>query len=527
MNVLIVDDEIYAVRTLQKNIHWDILGIDQVYTAYNVDQAKQQLRKNAVDIVITDIEMPGESGLDLLRWIKESDYHCKSLCMTCHAEFEYAQKAIQYRVSDYIVKPLNLKKFSETVSHLVQQIREERLQTQWKEKGRLWDQNRDRLESVFWENLMDGIDTGSADRNVMEERDINGLHINYRVDANYMLALLSVKRINQRADDWKKNQEQMKYIAYDVLKDILLSEEGSGRCGWKGENLWVILDEKQLIDGQELLENCLEMIQLITGASMVAYVDRPHTGKELHACYKLLKKEDQKNVSVTYGIYNVNTKKDKIGGIYTESFLEYLRIRLEAYDFSSIKMFVEEARKEESVIDAHRLMTTVEQVKQEIYLLLTKENMTVSQFLTDDLLEAGKSIYQHAYDFENWTVLAMDRLQLLFDAASRSKENDMIAEVKRYIRAHVEERISREEIAAHVAFSPDYVTRLFKKETGISISEYTMEAKVERAKALIDEGSLNIGEIAMLLGYNSFSYFSEVFKRVTGVLPKDYRRTHS
>ena len=89
---------------------------------------------------------------------------------------------------------------------------------------------------------------------------------------------------------------------------------------------------------------------------------------------------------------------------------------------------------------------------------------------------------------------------------------------------HIEERISRENISKHVNFSVDYISKLFKKETGTSLSEFIMEKKVERARKLIEEGEDSIGNIAVRLGYNSFSYFSEVFRKNTGVLPSEYKR---
>ena len=74
---------------------------------------------------------------------------------------------------------------------------------------------------------------------------------------------------------------------------------------------------------------------------------------------------------------------------------------------------------------------------------------------------------------------------------------------------NLENRISREMIAEQLYFSTDYISRIFKKETGKSLSEYIMLRKIERARELVAEGKDNIGDIAVKLGYNNFSYFSE------------------
>ena len=82
MKLLIVDDEIYIVRALQKNIAWNEMDIDHIYSAFNVEKAKEILQKEEIDIIITDIEMPRTSGLDLLEWIRESGNTCKVMGWT-------------------------------------------------------------------------------------------------------------------------------------------------------------------------------------------------------------------------------------------------------------------------------------------------------------------------------------------------------------------------------------------------------------------------------------------------------------
>lgn len=58
-------------------------------------------------MLLTDIEMPRESGLEFLEWMKEQGKEYKAICMTCHAEFDYARKALGLGVMEYLVKPVN------------------------------------------------------------------------------------------------------------------------------------------------------------------------------------------------------------------------------------------------------------------------------------------------------------------------------------------------------------------------------------------------------------------------------------
>ncbi len=92
-----------------------------------------------------------------------------------------------------------------------------------------------------------------------------------------------------------------------------------------------------------------------------------------------------------------------------------------------------------------------------------------------------------------------------------------------YIGQHLHEKISIEELAAHVKLNETYLSKLFRKETGLSISEYIRDKKIEEAKGLLRYSEKTSIEIATDLGFSSHSYFISVFKKVTGATPKEYR----
>ena len=82
MNVLIVDDQINVVSGVMFGVHWDRLGISQVYKAYNAYEAKQVLLEKQVDIMLCDIEMPVENGLSLLAWCRKQEMDVETIFLT-------------------------------------------------------------------------------------------------------------------------------------------------------------------------------------------------------------------------------------------------------------------------------------------------------------------------------------------------------------------------------------------------------------------------------------------------------------
>ena len=105
------------------------------------------------------------------------------------------------------------------------------------------------------------------------------------------------------------------------------------------------------------------------------------------------------------------------------------------------------------------------------------------------------------------------------------KENTSIIDiVKQYINDHYNEEISRNDLAKIVYLNADYLARLFKKEEGISITDYVIKIRMKKVSELLMYSDLSINEIAMKTGYDNFSYFSRICKKMLGCSPKDYRK---
>lgn len=105
MNLLIVDDQPNVISALLQRIPWQGLEISNVYTATSAMAAREILLEKPVDILMTDIEMPQENGLSLIRWVRSSSLDTECILLTSHANFFYAQMAISLEVSNYVIQP--------------------------------------------------------------------------------------------------------------------------------------------------------------------------------------------------------------------------------------------------------------------------------------------------------------------------------------------------------------------------------------------------------------------------------------
>lgn len=120
MKVLIADDEPYMIEYIKRLVDWESYGFCQVLTAKGGSMARDLLQKYEPYLFITDIKMPKISGLELSRIIKENHFPTKVIIISGYSEFEYAQQALRYGVSEYLVKPVLKKDFVETLERILE-----------------------------------------------------------------------------------------------------------------------------------------------------------------------------------------------------------------------------------------------------------------------------------------------------------------------------------------------------------------------------------------------------------------------
>lgn len=101
---------------------------------------------------------------------------------------------------------------------------------------------------------------------------------------------------------------------------------------------------------------------------------------------------------------------------------------------------------------------------------------------------------------------------------------DVIEKIKQYVKAHIQEEISMGDIAEVVYLNPQYMVRLFRKQEGISILEYITNVRIRMATKLLRETDYSIQQVADLAGYSNYSYFSRVYKKITGKSPQEYKK---
>lgn len=136
MKLLIVDDNKYVVTGIAHQIDWNALGVQDVRGVYSVHQARELLKQEHFDLVLVDIEMPGEDGFGLIHWIREQEIPIRIVILTSFAEYPYAEKAIFYHVYAYLLKPVSDEKLTSVFRALISDERQRRENKRFAEMGK-------------------------------------------------------------------------------------------------------------------------------------------------------------------------------------------------------------------------------------------------------------------------------------------------------------------------------------------------------------------------------------------------------
>ena len=135
MTVLIVDDEPLAVQGILDGVNWEKLGFEKVLTANSYAEAVSVFKNTYVDVLVSDIEMPGESGLKLIEYVNVHSANTECIILTAHDEFDYARTAVRLNCMEYVLKPIRYQLLTEILHRAEEKVALRRKNEQIRQYG--------------------------------------------------------------------------------------------------------------------------------------------------------------------------------------------------------------------------------------------------------------------------------------------------------------------------------------------------------------------------------------------------------
>ncbi|MDF2958913.1 MAG: signal transduction response regulator [Paenibacillus sp.] len=522
MRVLIVEDEADILRGIQEVVEACRLPFETIFAVNNAEEALELIEEYKPDIILTDILLPEMTGLDMLEKVRALKFEPKVIVISSYNNFTYAQRSIQLGAIDYILKPIHKDELSEKIKTVYQMIQNERVH---KEQAK---------DQTLYAQL--GTET-------LKERFVLGLclqktslqeHIHHRLKVwnlswlethSYALIYLSINKHDIRAKQ-DKDIDLENFAVGNITEETLRSYQPSVLIR-NIHNDWVILTAWDHVSAvaQDILERVLkyQKIHLVIGISetMHSFQAISEGYEQAQKAWKLSSLHDNQHIVCYRDIAALlHNEADLISSQWVaDCIIEGNTEQVEQSADAIVHQFML-ARDVNKTAD---LSIKCFEWVLEIHTCLTDK---VSKEISHSPLELWEKAEQCLTAQDLKQLLKQHLKELIETVANQQQPNLLnfnIDKAKRIIEEKFGEPITLQSVADELSIHPVWLSRLFKKETGQNFIDYLTEIRVEQAKLMLRNTSMKIYEIAMQIGYQEIQYFGKIFKKRTGITPKEYR----
>lgn len=498
--VMLVDDEKLITEGLKNLIDWEKLNLEVVATANNGEEALRKLKEEKVHIVITDINMPVMTGLDLIKEVKGKDNKTNFIILSGYDEFSYAKKAIEYGVDSYILKPIDEEELEKTLIKLLARIEKSK-----KEK-----------KDVLYKNtkLLQFINGKINKEEILKIED--ELNIPLRGKSYTVSSII----LNKKNEDGK-------YINIDEI-----IEEYSGRnyeLLHKFDGQTILINSWDLdVKNEDVLKyfNFIKdkLIEKIEGDVFIAVGDVTKDidllKNSLNSSNKLKKYILTEGTNICLTSEDVTNIKDYKTNFSKE--IERLNKIIIEKDGSGAKMFLEGliddiALTPKNIYDLSiRVVMLIDKISDEFKV----DKKYVKDSLSSNIVELCSESTRDS--IKAFLVSEIEELISVMYSTTK-RYSPVVSQIVSNIEERYSEELSLKTLAYQYNINSSYLGRIFTKEVGMSFSDYLNKVKNTKAKELILETNMKINDIAKAIGYTDTSYFYRKFKKYYGICPSTLR----
>ncbi|MEY8357260.1 response regulator [Lachnospiraceae bacterium 54-53] len=527
ITLLIVDDEGEIRSGLRSIIPWEDHSISVIGTAASGAEALDKIRYYEPDIVITDIQMPGMSGLELVRRAREEQFDCSFVILSGYDEFEYARTAIKYGIREYLLKPISIRELTELMERLKDDILSRR------------DLHTDQLSTL---------------------RKLRRAQISLRkhnLIPQLLRGELTAAELGQVIHDYALPVKDTNSCA------VLIQAFYSHHNGEESTEL-----SQCLVPLKESLEEELScgaaLIAEYPPAGLLLLLNLPFSspdGRTLKALLKehIGKAETDRTVQIAAAIGKPVSSLCSIHASFQD-----------ARQVITWHIYPETG----SVLESTLLNTEQPPVimpGDEILESILKDNQEdirkyFSDYL-DRLLLAGPPLPSYLYGMCNYLIITLQsRLSGYLDGPPKSytgnsfatlqsltsldeirgfmcgilcgfaeelsvsravKSDPLIEKAISYINENLLNNPRTEDVCGYLGLSKSYFSTYFKNKTQHNFRDYTLDLKINYAQEQLKHPEHTPGEVSMMLCYEDYRSFSRAFKARTGLTPSDYQKQYT
>lgn len=534
LSVVIADDELDIIELCKALITYPEVKV--IGEAHNGLELLEIIEKLQPDVVITDICMPGMTGLELIEQTQRRWPQMNFVVMSGYTDFQYVQSALRFGVWDYLLKPLKKIEVNRVLEKLDKHMHEQTEQT--KQNIRMQSDLRasqDKLREQYVRDLWYG--ERLSDTRHFEEGETFvqpgavmqcvAFSVDSKFPASFAEAPALARQANSTVDrirglitetcrtagffvDWPYAAALLVYSADNATQrsDCLMHELRREIRTQNTKNNLVHLSAavSLLTDGQQE-QACRAMKQA------------------KNALKWRLEKKQSEIIVYSRQIEDNLRETTRIQSTRWESELQDAIEHLDTKTAEKTVRCVWNDRLGREIPGSRYVL-----LERMIHCLNTaSERLPDADHVVENMLHSF-DVLSYGYEDEEIVHALSDWIKKKLDSCRKtiqSKENSVILQAKEYVAQHYMELISLNDVAKHVCLSASYFSTLFKNETGSGFVEYVQHVRIEQAKRLLRESKMRIADIARKVGYRDMKFFNKVFYKETNVTPSEYRKFYA
>lgn len=481
--VLIIDDEKFIRKSIRNRIEWEEYGFEVCAEAENGERGLEVMKEVRPNLVVVDIRMPVMDGLAFITEAKKQFPENIYVIMSAYSDFEYARKAIQIGIEDYVLKP----------------VEEE-------EMYQILEKAKKKLDKMQFMKQMNG--SGGEER----QKTTGGIQV-------------------QEVVFWDKDEEYGGKIEECINAHSYVQKKEAKvyfMDGYSREHCFLFLLEGENFQRDDV-RAMLEEITEVCGKEVRAAYSEIYAGTEVKKaaaeCIQILQRKifyPEKKV-FCIGHFQREDEREKQYRKTKEALLQAEKSFLKQEYEKSLQEF---SGIIEQTVVKENAAANIEEIIREIISFL-------SHYKEKQISQTDRNILFHRFESRDFLLsydtaeeLKTDLKSLFYsfmELSGCSREKETIDSVKDYIQENYAGNLNAAEIAAKFYLNPSYFSTLFKEKTGMKLTNYIEGIRMEKAKEYLKNDVWSITEIALETGYSESNYFSKVFKKYTGMSPKQYR----
>jgi two-component system response regulator YesN len=528
--VMLVDDDYLVLSYLQEIVPWERLGLQLVGMYEDGMDAYKATKENHPDILITDIGMPVMDGLELIGRLQEEHKELHVVILSCHNDFQYAQKAVKLNVHEYVLKEtLNAETIVPLLTRLIEYVDQARDNREHLER---FKQIAEQQHFIYKEKFIRSV----LHQPILSDEEWHkAVHVCGLSSSNVVPVTCFVNQFQHTLARFQSG-DTLKFAMENILNEVVESSAAIVFPYQANETILLFPSHNSLVinvfqtirDTLSLIQKALMKYLKVDTSFIIG--DVISTPGELKRQLKLLTQTaDQrfylrsldavklKELSPSFSQEDIFSSYAEISEACKRLILEqdenqigpqldqwFKKICQERYQPEDVKSFFLKI-----MMDLQVRLRSIQRFQTFYAMEISHKKMNV--------IETVDELKQWMFDYLHECVHVMKQM------ANQSLRIE-IAEAQRYAEMNLNKKITLEEIADRLELNPSYFSRLFKKETGEGFIEFVTRLKMNKAKEWLLASNKTIDELSELLGYESKSYFVRTFKNQVGVTPAEYVR---